>query len=83
MGFREVKDGQAFRFFTVCGHAEANCSNAFLMSAGRHYHWDFEDPAAFVGSEEETLQKFRTVRDQISSHIKGWLTEQNVPIREG
>jgi arsenate reductase len=45
------------------------------MSAGRHYHWDFEDPAAFKGSEEETLQKFREIRDQISVQIKTWLAE--------
>lgn len=49
------------------------------MSAGRHYHWDFEDPAAFVGSEEETLNKFREVRDQIEARVKAWVAEQ-VPI---
>lgn len=63
-------------FFTVCNHAEENCPRAFLMSAGRHYHWDFEDPAAFVGSEEETLNKFREVRDQIEARIKAWVAEQ-------
>lgn len=62
-------------FFTVCGHAEENCPRAFLMSAGRHYHWDFEDPAAFVGSEEETLNKFREVRDQIEARVKAWVSE--------
>lgn len=63
-------------FFTVCGHAEENCPKAFLMSAGRHYHWDFEDPAAFVGSEEETLNMFREVRDQIEARVKVWVQEQ-------
>ncbi len=63
-------------FFTVCGHAEENCPKAFLMSAGRHYHWDFEDPAAFVGSGEETLNKFREVRDQIEAQVKVWVQEQ-------
>lgn len=63
-------------FFTVCNHAEENCPRVFLMSAGRHYHWVFEDPAAFVGSKEETLNKFREVRDQIEARVKAWVQEQ-------
>jgi arsenate reductase len=63
-------------FFTVCNHAEENCPRVFLMSAGRHYHWDFEDPAALVGSEEEALNKFREVRDQIEKRVKAWIAEQ-------
>ncbi len=44
---------------------------------GQRLHWGFEDPAAFVGSEEETLSKFREVRDQIDERIKEWLTQQH------
>jgi hypothetical protein len=33
------------------------------------------DPAAFEGSEEEKLEKFREVRDQIDERIKQWLAE--------
>jgi arsenate reductase len=50
------------------------------MSAGRHYHWSFEDPAAFEGSDEEKLAKFREVRDQIDQRIKDWLAEQGVTV---
>lgn len=60
--------------FTVCGHAEKNCPRTFL-STGIHTHWDFEDPAAFEGSEEERLQKFREIRDQIDSRIQDWLED--------
>jgi arsenate reductase len=60
---------------TVCPHAEKNCPSTF-PNLGQRLHWAFEDPAAFVGSEEETLQKFREVRDQIDQRIKGWLEEQ-------
>lgn len=63
-------------FFTVCNHAEENCPKAFLNSAGRHYHWDFEDPAAFEGSDEDKLVKFREIRDQIDQKLKDWLAEQ-------
>jgi arsenate reductase len=38
-------------------------------------HWSFEDPAAFVGSDEEKLQKFIEVRDQIDQQIKNLLAE--------
>ena len=63
-------------FFTVCNQAEEDCPKAFLMSAGRHYYWGFEDPVAFVGSEEDILNKFREVRDQIETQVKVWIGEQ-------
>ena len=67
-------------FFTVCGHAEQNCPRAFLMSAGKHHHWDFEDPAAFEGTNEAITMKFRTVRNQIDQKIQDWLNEQGIKI---
>jgi arsenate reductase len=61
---------------TVCGHADENCPKTFLGVSNR-LHWDdLEDPAAFVGSDEETVQKFREVRDQIDRHVKDWILEQ-------
>jgi arsenate reductase len=59
---------------TVCADAEEKCPSVF-PDMGQRLHWGFEDPAAFVGSEEETLAKFREVRDQIDERIKGWLAE--------
>ena len=56
---------------TVCDDADENCP--FFPGMGQRLHWGFEDPAAFVGSEEETLAKFREVRDQIDERIQGWL----------
>lgn len=58
--------------FTVCDHAEKNCPSIFL-SSGEHHHWGFEDPAAFTGSEEATLAKFRAIRDQIEAKVQAWL----------
>jgi arsenate reductase (thioredoxin) len=65
---------------TVCDHAEQNCPRAFLMSAGNHIHWSFEDPAAFEATQDEILAKFRQVRDQIDAAIRTWLADQGVPI---
>lgn len=62
----------------VCAHAEANCPTAFLNTGGRRMSWHFEDPAAFVGSEEETLAKFREIRDQIDQKVRSWLAEEEL-----
>lgn len=59
---------------TVCARAERNCPAVF-SGASQRLHWAFEDPATFVGTEEETLTKFREVRDQIDARIRAWLEE--------
>lgn len=59
---------------TVCANAEKNCPIAFL-GMGKHEHWNFEDPAAFSGEDQETLRKFREVRDQIEIKIKSWIED--------
>lgn len=61
---------------TVCDHAEETCPTTFLTDAqGRHLHWSFEDPAAFEGSDEQKLEKFRHVRDLIDTQIREWVTK--------
>ncbi|MFH2064374.1 MAG: arsenate reductase ArsC [Pseudomonadota bacterium] len=55
---------------TVCDHAEKNCPTAWPGIAKR-LHWSFDDPAAFDGTENEKLEKFRMVRDQIEQKVKG------------
>ncbi len=62
---------------TVCSKAEDRCP--IFPGMGIRLHWPFEDPAAFQGSEEETLAKFREVRDLIDQKIRGWLAEQDIP----
>jgi arsenate reductase len=60
---------------TLCGEAEETCPTTF-PGIGQRLHWPFEDPAAFTGSEDEKLAKFREVRNQIEQHIKTWLAEE-------
>jgi arsenate reductase len=62
---------------TVCTNAEERCPQVF-PGVGQRLHWPFEDPAAFAGSEEETLGKFREIRAQIEQGIKDWLAELGV-----
>jgi len=65
---------------TVCAHAEEHCPKTFLGVSER-LHWPIPDPAAFEGSEEETLEKFRQARDEIAAQIDAWLMELGVPIK--
>ena len=53
----------------VCEKVEENCPITFPGFRYRLY-WPFEDPVAFVGSEEEKLAKFREVRDMIVARAK-------------
>ena len=59
---------------TVCQHAEENCPTTFL-GFGNKLHWGFDDQAVFQGNEQDTLAKFREVRDLIEMQIKAWLAE--------
>ena len=48
---------------TVCGNADQACP-VFPGQVNRH-HWPFTDPAHATGNEEEQMQVFRRVRDEI------------------
>lgn len=48
---------------TVCGNADQACP-MFPGQVNRH-HWGFDDPAHATGTEEEQMQVFRRVRDEI------------------
>ena len=63
---------------TVCSNAEERCP-IFPFSTQR-LHWPFEDPAAFEGSDDEKLAKFREVRDRIDQRIRAWLGEQGIQL---
>ena len=56
----------------VCDRANQTCPAIWPMMRERHY-WPFDDPAAFVGSEAETLEEFRRVRDEIRQRLLIWL----------
>jgi len=58
----------------VCDGANRSCPSVF-PGVGHRLFWPFDDPAAFEGGEEETLEGFRRVRDQIDARIQTWLEE--------
>jgi len=43
---------------------------------GQRRRWDLEDPAKFIGTEEEKLKKFREIRDQIKKRVIEWVDNQ-------
>lgn len=62
-----------FRYvISVCQQTSENCPRLF-PGALQILYWQFEDPTAFQGNEEQCLEKFRSVRDQIMSKIRAWL----------
>jgi arsenate reductase len=67
-------DGQKFDYvITVCDSARESCP-VFFGGAERLHH-SFDDPAALDGSEEERLNLFRRVRDE----LRGYLRELFLP----
>ena len=67
--------GQKFDFIiTVCDNAKERCP--FFPGQAERIHWSFKDPADAVGSEEEVLDEFRNVRDQIKATLKTFIDEQ-------
>ncbi|HEV2330733.1 MAG TPA: arsenate reductase ArsC [Verrucomicrobiae bacterium] len=56
----------------VCERTQKNCPHIYPFALERLY-WPFEDPAEASGTEEQLLQKFREIRDQIENKILAWL----------
>lgn len=61
----EFLDDEVETVITVCGNADQACP-MFPGQVNRH-HFPFEDPAHALGTEEERLEVFRRVRDEIRS----------------
>lgn len=63
-------DGSVNVVVTVCGNASDACP--VFPGGAKRYHWGFEDPAHAKGSDEEVLEVFRTVRDQIRNTFEAY-----------
>jgi len=58
----------------VCETANSRCPYTWPGVHERLF-WPFDDSDMAQGSQEERLEKFRQVRDQIERRIKSWLKE--------
>jgi arsenate reductase (thioredoxin) len=59
----EFLTGDVQTVITVCGNADQACP--MFPGQVNRYHWGFDDPAHAIGTEEEKLEVFRRVRDEI------------------
>ncbi len=62
--FHEFLDQGVETVITVCGNADQACP--MFPGQVRRHHWGFDDPAQAPGSEEEQLEVFRRVRDEMA-----------------
>ena len=60
---------------TVCGDAKETCP-VFVGKVKHKLHIGFDDPAYATGSEEEILNVFRRVRDEIEQDFKAFYEEK-------
>ena len=54
---------------TVCDNAKEACP--FFPGGKKHLHQSFIDPSSFTGNDDEILEGFRKIRDE----IKKWIEE--------
>jgi len=70
--------GEPFDYIvTVCDDANEACP--VFPGAKHRLHWSLKDPSRAEGSEEERLEVYRTVRDEILSRINDELLGANGP----
>ncbi len=62
---------------TVCDDANEACP--VFPGAKNRLHWSFRDPSRADGSEEERLEVFRTVRDEIQARVSQELVAGDRP----
>jgi len=59
---------------TVCGHADEHCP---VLPAGmRREHWPLPDPARATGTEQEIMDQFRAVRDDVRRRVAALLEQE-------
>ena len=64
--------GRSFDYvITVCDVAMETCP--VFAGAAEMLHWSLPDPAAAQGADEERLRMFRSVREQLITHIEDLL----------
>ena len=56
---------------TVCDHANEVCP--VFPSTAQKLHHNFPDPAKATGTDEEIMQQFRAVRDQVKAYAEAFV----------
>lgn len=61
---------------TVCDNSASGPCPVFLGETGEAFHWPFFDPAEADGTEEEVIDVFRQVRDEIKAKLEAFAKEE-------
>jgi arsenate reductase len=64
---------------TLCDRSEPDCPTVFPGVINALY-WPVENPETFVGTPEQTLAKYREVRDELADKIKVWLQDPKIAV---
>jgi arsenate reductase len=71
-----IDEYNAVRFdyiLTVCDHAKERCP--IFVSDAKRLHLNFPDPAKAKGTEDEILEVFRNVRNEIKAYCKTFVND--------
>jgi len=69
---KELLDGIDL-LITLCGDARESCP--VVPTRVEKRHWALEDPARAEGTEQQKLEKFRDIRDQIKNEVEQLVSE--------
>lgn len=58
---------------TVCDNARERCP--YFPTNAKKFHHNFPDPAKAVGTEDEVMNEFRAVREQIKAYSEAFVKE--------
>ena len=81
--FDFYKEGRRYNYvITVCDQSAAEKCPIFL-GVSQKISWNFEDPAAFVGTENEKLAKTRIIRDKIKESVLEFVNKVTTDVEAG
>lgn len=69
----EYRDIDFDYVITVCDNAKEHCP--VFPSKAKQFHYNFPDPAKATGTNEEIMQQFRNVRNQVKDYSKKFVEE--------
>ena len=67
----EYVDKEFDYVITLCDEANETCPTFHF--AKQRFHWGFKDPARATGSNEERLEAFRRIRDEIRAALRDFI----------
>ena len=73
--FDLFKQGRMFGYVVTVCDKEAAEKCPIFPGVAKRLHWNFPDPSALRGTEEQKLQETREIRDEIKKRVEAWARE--------